>query len=369
MSKIAIMRFLRNLTFLRNDMKKKLCLLTLPLAAGILAMTACSTSARTVIPTTSNWYLGGSDGIQPAVIVENESEIDQKAEVLTYSVTLDGGNSNYALADNSNYVTRLYAISYDWSNADNPYASSTKETVYVYETVFSVSGTYGADATAFSDSVTTKSYFRSAKNNLEPVYSVQDIQSTSPTSASAFVHYDYTLEAWYNADLTEATTKQVIRSEDVRYDKADATKNTITTATSLADATYSLFDFNMLYMAVRSFKLTSSYSATCNVFIPDRDALSTVSVSASASGNLEEADAVRSTLISAGYVTSTTDVGYIDVTLSKTNQSTLTARYAAISNVNDNRCRTTLLQFKTSVGYNFGTLTYTLQSAKSFQGV
>jgi hypothetical protein len=124
----------------------------------------------------------------------------------------------------------------------------------------------------------------------------------------------------------------------------------------------------MMYLAARAFKLTSSYSTSICVYVPNRGALSTVTVKGTASDNLDTNDSMRGVLVST-YAPTATDIGYVDISFSKSNQSTITARYAAITNTNDNQCRSTLLQFKTSVGYNFGTLTYTLSTIHPFPSV
>jgi hypothetical protein len=347
--------------------KKLLSLICLPVAASLATLAACSGSSQTIVPTSSNWYRGGSDGIQPSIICQDESEVSEKAEILTYNVSLSDGTASYQVSTGT-YTTRLYAVTYDWSKSLADYASNTTEVVYVYETELTITGTYGTDKKAFNDLLKTKTYFRSAAKNLQPIYSYEDIKSTSPTSTVTFAPYSYTIETWYNAATTQATTTQTYRADDPRYDTANSQNNVTTTTASLSGASYSVFDLNMMYLAARSFKLTSSYSSGMSVYVPNRGALSTVTVKGTDSGTLEATDSMRAVLVSA-YAPTATDIDYVDISLSKTNQSTITARYAAISNTNDNQCRSTLLQLKTSIGYSFGTLTYTLATIHPFPSV
>lgn len=167
-------------------MKKLIKITAAALAAGMTVTLAgcsgcagCSGNARNLTVINSNWYSDTTfGGIQQSLILSDEHPEYTKEEI-QYSVTFDGTNSSntsYSVEyKDGNFVTEFYATQYDWNaeNIPSNYRSAKPETVYCYKTVLTISVKYtlkgGASSDWFDDSVETLCYFRSAKDNLQPV--------------------------------------------------------------------------------------------------------------------------------------------------------------------------------------------------------
>ncbi len=352
--------------------------------AGCGGCSGCSGNTVNSTVTNSNWYTGTSyKGIQPSFIAEGEFE--KYKEKISYNVNFDGSaakNSSYSVEyRNGNYSTEFYATRYDWQNSTESYKSDKTELVYCYKTEFNISVKYalksGGESDWFDDSVITESYFRAAGSNLQPVFSRQQIKSTSPnknkakTLEDAYKHIEAVYENFYSPDCNEVTciTKEADRAETTETYSFKKVKST-------------LFDNSSLYIAVRSMKLSPSYSQTISLFSAAADGVSSYLISGSPAGlNNEERKEISLKLADKGlYVPkNSTDengnpvedaginsvamnINYTGGVLSGTTQ---TVWYAAIENPDNNVSRATMLKISIPLSYNLGTLNYTLKEVVS----
>jgi hypothetical protein len=343
-------------------------------ASSLLTLAACS-SASQKTGTSSNW-----DDRVVANDLQDNSVWFEKKEVAAYSIKFtEGTNSTYSV----NYVTEFYAIkNYDWSSAEIPEsfrsATTLYENVYVYKTYLTISGTYryklSGEEKSFDDSIQTISYFRSAKNNLEPVYSKQVIKNTSPAIFSAttlsdcYVEIDATYETFYNKDCTAAIIK--------------TTDNT--SSTPVADKTvelnggYSLFDTTYLPVAMRSFTISSGSSNSFDVFIPINGSTSVYKAVGSASAKLDETYDDDKQIIDALNASTPDEYVYANTDSEgkkyyECNAATLSLvadmpgpsyiyYYATVPNNSFNSVRSALLKVTSPLTFGLGTLTYVLSS-------
>jgi hypothetical protein len=364
-------------------MNKIIKFIALVLAAGSMATLAACSSSTTSTVTNANW----DERVIKNDLSDNSSWFTKK-EVATYSINFtEGSNTSYSVeyvtdgSKTAEYKTEFYAISYDWSNSAIPEAyrqvAGTTENVYVYTTSLTISGTYkmksGDETKAFDDSIVTVSYFRSAKNSLQPVYSKQTVKSTSPASlvaseiSSTYVEVDAVYETFYNKDCKEATIKT--------YDSA----NTLTEQKQVAlNGSYTLFDTTALGAAMRSLTLTSGSTYLFDVLIPVNGATSVYQASGSASVQLNSENADEKQIIDAlnnsepeSYIFATEDesgnktYSYSAATLSLVAAlpgPSYTYWYATVPNNSFNSARAVMLKVSSPIYFGLGTLTYTLSS-------
>ena len=352
--------------------------------AGCGGCSGCSGNTANSTVTNSNWYTGTSyKGIQPSFIAEGEFE--NYKERLSYSVNFDGSaakNNSYSVEyKDGKYSTEFYATRYDWQSSLDGYKSEKTELVYYYKTEFSISVRYslksGGESEWFDDSVITESYFRAAGNNLQPIFSRQQIKSTSPnknkakTLEDAYKRIDAVYENYYSPDCKEVTsvTKEAGKDETTDTYSFKKVKNT-------------LFDNSSLYIAVRSMKLNSGYSQTVSLFSAAAGGVSSYLVSGSTaaleSGERKEisselagkglyvpknsTDENGNPVEDAGINSVAMNINYTGGVLSGTTQ---TVWYAAIENTDNNVSRATMLKISIPLSYNLGTLNYTLKEVES----
>ena len=353
--------------------------------AGCGGCAGCNNNSKNTTLTNSNWYTGTSyKGIQPSFI-KNAEHPEYKPEVILYDVTHDGSsnNSTYAVEyKDGAYTTEFYGTTYDWSK--NAYhKAELEETVYCYKTELTISVRYSLKkgnkdvSEWFTDSMISESYFRAAGKNLQPVYSMQIIKSTSPDGyqvsslAEAYTKVDVTYENYYDVDCKQVTSviKEAGKDEVVKtYSGLNKVKNT-------------LFDNAYLYTAVRSMKLSKDLSQTINLFSAAAGGVSTYTVEGSNSALPEDqlktisaaltkaelytpvtVDGEGNTVEDKGVPTVAVDVKYAGGNLQGTTQRIW---YAAIQNIDNNTARCTMLKIAVPLSYNLGTLNFTLNKVES----
>lgn len=225
-------------------MKRITKIIALTLAVGGVAGLAACGSTRITATTSPNWNIKvTSRGDLPnAFWTEN-------TEVATYDVVFEkGSNADYQFEyTDGKLVTKFYAAAYDY--AGSPYEGKSTP-VYVYESEFTVAGkiVMGTNSRDFANSVKTTCYFKPADNNLQPVYSRQEIDNTSPAALGTkdfektYVTLTGTYETFYNGDCTEATVKAT-GADDKKVAVAEE---------------YSVFDVAQLPVVFRSFNYNES---------------------------------------------------------------------------------------------------------------
>lgn len=349
-------------------MKKIIKTLALVVACtSLFSLTACG-SNKTMIATSSNWYINANyQNIQPSSLTS--------AETATYSVKYkEGVNQTVALAydeANCSLTTTLKAVEYDWNalpNSVESYKTTNEEVVYEYTTSLSLKGTYTfkADSTTvnFNDSSVSVAKFRSAGDNLAPVYSKQTIKCTAPasfnpsSSQEMVKEYDYVIETFYNEKCTQATV--------IYTDNLAPSKNSTTVIKNLDKTPYSLFDNASLFTVMRSVNATNTTAQSVNLLIPVEKCYSTYALTGSATQQLaDDQTQIKNALIDAGYATEEDKVNYNAVTLSKVADMTGTnqiAWFSSVENKTDNLRRATMLKVIQGVYYGLGTVEYNLSS-------
>ncbi len=364
-------------------MKKLKAILALSLtAACALGASGCSAAPVANAPLSSNWYVRTSyPGIQPYARLDENGGVK---EILTYDISFvenSGGNKTYSVSfdEGATMTTQFYADYYDWNSDNIPEGykgSKDTEVVYVYKTEFTLSGHFTFTATgetvAFNDSMVSESYFRSVRNDLQPVYSYQKVHSTSPAKLEPknkdemAVLYDYEIKTYYNHACTQATA---IRTENAKDTKTNATLN----------ATNPIFDNASLYTAMRALNIGADSSLNISLFIPVEGKLSDYFISSSDVKTLEDEDSgIKSALVDAGYITDTTvneegetvptEVEYkeLALTYNATLQGTTQkAWFANRADATNNVCRSTMLKVILPISFGLGTLEYSLRSIDS----
>lgn len=269
-------------------MIKKILALSL-VAGSAFTLSACGKTVQRTA-TGANW----DDRIVVNDLNDNSAWLTHK-EVATYTLDFEKGNNTtynleYVLdgSKTAQYVTEFYAIKYDWNAAEIPQAYRTEkvENVYVYSTEANFFGKYTHKATGgvkeFDGSITTISLFRSAKNNLQPIYSAQLIKTASPANFipagidDAYVEMDCEYETFYNFDCTEATVK----TKDRLAPANDGEK------TVKLKGDYSLFDVNSLGSVLRSLTLTGGSTTQFDLFIPAEGGYTSYKTLSAATGTL-----------------------------------------------------------------------------------
>lgn len=390
-------------------------------AVCVAGISGCAT-VHSGLAVDSFWYISNFEGIQPTAIDPEEN--GRTNEELLYELKFDGESArnavykvnyftdseDFASGENAHYFrTTFYATGFDWSDervnekyrltADDVNAlpesdalkarlNGTVETVYVLETQLEVSGeyVYGGDASTavkFTDSMRTLTYFRSARNGLQPVYSTQDVVTTapktlSPSSAEDMCEtYEYSYEVSYSPYCTEA---------EITYTPAEGESKV--TAVKLDSTPGNLFDNNSVYTVIRGLSLSSSTSATLNLLIPAENGVSSVYVSSGSSNELDvENDADIISALTAAYgqpeVPETdeeetdgeesephSNIFYYPVSISTSSGRgvTRTAWYAAVEDERDNTYRATMLRLYQPLSYNLGSWEFRLSSVEGVLG-
>lgn len=354
-------------------------------AACVLGAAGCS-SSDSGISLDSFWYVDNYAGIQSSAIGTQE--------VLVYDVTLDEdsrANSSYYItldvSKTHSYTTTFGVADYDWNTIGyTDYQTDKTETVYYLETELYYSGTFvygdtsvtatADNSVAFDNTVTTLTYFRSARNKLTPVYSESYVHSTSPNAYTATgvsnmcVELEYQYKVYYNYGTSEAT-----------YFYTPLTNNTTSSEafskTVSLSSDYTLFDNNEVYTAIRGMNLSSDFSETISLLIPADGGITNVSISCSSTDALDDTEnsTIYNALVSAYKDPETTDddgnevINYniVNITNAADTYSgvTQTSWYAAVEDENDNQYRATLLYLAIPMSYDLGTLEYTLSDVVS----
>ena len=377
-------------------MNKKVKIITAVLAVGMAAtLTGCggcfgcgscggSSSSKTL--TRSNWFTGTSyNGIQPSFIEGNDNFSPEK---ITYDVTYDDTNASNGYVEldyrNGSFTTEFYAKKYDWTSSSVPegYApeNATAETVYYYRTELKIEVQYtmksGKEDPSgwIEDHVVTESYFRAAGKNLQPVYSRQEIKSTSPANyqpsklKDAYNEIDVVYENFYNYSCTSVLSKTYENGEsgekeltgEKEFKKLNKIKN-------------SLFDNSSLYVVVRSMKLSKDLSESISLFsaaaggadeyaIVGTDTALTAEERANYTSALNDKGLYKAGENDEGVEYTAVTVAFAGGDLHGTSQ---TIWYAAITDNDNNVSRATMLKMSVPISFSLGTLNYTLKEVSS----
>ena len=372
-------------------MNNKVKIIAATLAVGMAATLAgcggcgscagCGGNRESNTLTRSNWFTGTSyNGIQPSCI---EGHKNFSKEHITYTVSYDDTNATNRYVSleyrDGSFTTEFYGTEYDWAGFSIPegYApeKAGKETVYCYKTELKIFVQYTmktgdkASSKWFNDHVVTESYFRPAGKTLQPVYSKQIIQSTSPanyqpaTLEDAYKEINVTYENFYSYDCTKILSKcyEGGNTEQKEYDKLNKLNR-------------SLFDNSSLYIAVRSMKLSTSLSEPINLFSAAAGGIDEYAVVGSEAALTAQERADYTAALSdkglykaadkddEGVEATAVTVSYAGGNLHGTAQ---TLWYAAITNNDYNVSRATMLKLSVPISFNLGSLVYSLKEVNS----
>ena len=377
-------------------MNKKVKIIAATLAVGMTATLAgcggcfgcagcssCGGDSASNSLTRSNWFAGTSyNGIQPSFIEGHENF---SKEIVNYAVTYDKESSDNDFVElnykDGTFTTEFYATRYDWTSSSIPegYADEKVKTevVYYYRTELKIKVQYTMKKTNeapskwFEDHVVTESYFRAAGKHLKPVYSKQEIVSTSPANyqpgsmKEAYEEINVTYENFYNYNCTKVLSKTTENGETT--EKAYGKLNKLD---------YSLFDNSSLYIVARSMlKPSSSPSETVALFSAAAGGIDSYSISGSSTSlSDDERKSYTDILEGAGlYVkgendegveTAAVSISYAGGNLRGTSQKVW---YAAVTSENkdNNVSRATMLKLSVPLSFSLGTLNYSLISIDS----
>lgn len=374
---------------------KKLLVVGAVLAAGsVFMLSACSGcagcggAASSALALRSNWFAQvTTKTIQPTFIEGNEHF--QKEEI-SYSVTLDNsasGNTSYSVAyDGGTYTTEFYATAFPRELIATEFYDSYPSnaiTAYCYKTTLhipTVTFTYtatGETITKTNDRVTTVAYFLSAGNQLRPLYSSQEIVSSSPAAfqpASAegmFKTVDCSYVNYYEFNGSSVKSVTTI-GENHNASESESGEKTVD-----KDSSATIFDISSLNIAVRSLNMTPSLSQSITLYsaangvqafnINGNSAALSETERTTVTGKLREKNLYQDkTDLAEGEKNEVTTVA-INVSLGTTTYvgTTQTMWFAAIENSENNVGRATMLKMNTPLPYSLGTLSYTLEEINS----
>jgi hypothetical protein len=350
----------------------------LALAAGSVMTFAACGSSKDLTTTSAYWNtrVVKSD-------LNDKSEWLEKKEVATYALSFEeGSNTSYSVnyildgSKTAEYKTEFYAQTFNWNtDSYSDYKTDKTEIVYVYKTYLTVSGTYTLKASGetknFDDSIESICYFRSADDNLQPIYSLQTVKNTLPanltasTITDAYVELDSVYQTYYNYDCTKA----YVTSTD------NLTKATTQKEVDV-DGKYSLFDRNQLNVALRSFTAADSTTYVFDTMIAAENATQTYQAAYGTATYLDsETDSgiinALNSVSPENYIfTGTNQDGevkyeYNQVTLSLVSSmpgASITYWYAAVPNNSFNSARAAMLKISSPLSFSLGTINYSLTS-------
>lgn len=364
-------------------------------SVGVLSVAGCAKSTPNYKTATSaNWNARTSTSVEKGF---SERWLNNK-EVAEYSISFTkGANTTYSVNYNTDpesaeYSTAFYMKEYDWSALKSNtllegYApeENVKELVYVYETSLEISGEYvhtaSGDKKQFNDVVKTVCYYRLAGDNLQPVYSEQEIKSTAPNTISAdniqtaVVEVNSVYKTYYNYSCTAA---KVFHTN--LKNATDAIGTGISEASVTDKIGYSVFDNCQLRAAVRAFTLSGGSTYTFNVFVPQNKALQTCTATCTAPVMLNKEDEEQQKIITA-LENAPEDYIFFDNTVAEDEEeknyrfnavsmaisadmggSVPTLWYSTVENSDVNSTKCVLLRMTTPISFGLGTLNYALKS-------
>lgn len=266
-------------------------------------------------------------------------------ETLEYDVAFDedsGLNENYTVDyKNGKYTTKL----------------TLSEGVYCYETSLNIDVIYTAGNQTLEkhDTVVTSVKFKETAN-LQPISSHKEIICHSPSNGGStletcFVAYNYTVDTTYNENGLGGTS--VIVNNDPEAD------NTPQTQTFTVESKYTYLDNEQLLFALRGLS-QSTTSASVSVYAPFSGVVQSINLTYDSLQKGTEFTFMK------GETQIKQVINYYPVSMKINTQlsgTTQTVWIAEMTNAKSNAFRNVILQLKTPLSYNLGSLIYTLKSA------
>lgn len=372
-------------------MKKRYRVTAAAVAAGALALISgctgragCGGATTSLVPLNSNWYANTNyKKIQPTFTEGNEPF---SAEEAVYSVVHDkttATNTSYSVDyTGGKYTTLFKAVKFDksaYAHADFAEAYPDDIVAYYYRTELTfekVTFTVGGQPRELEgDRVVTECYFLSAEDFLRPLYSREEIKSSTPAEIQAtslddaYVTVDCEITTYYSYDGNTAKT--------VTVDGANKTEKTVD---GIKGAASSCFDVASLDIAVRANKLGGSLSQLVCLYSPAAGVQNYVLKGAEATFSEDEDARLKNILDGKNLYEEEKDgegkvkpLGAVSVSVTYNGELNGVSQkyiFAAVKNASNNKSRATLLALSSPLTYSLGTLNYRLEEIKStlYQG-
>ena len=343
----------------------------------------CNGSNKNVAALNSNWYANTSyKKIQPTFTEGADGFSKEKA---VYTVSFDeksASNKSYSLSyKDGTYTTEFYATAFDketYAHADFKAGYPDKApVVYCYKTSFEmgeVTFKLGEETKSFAgDKVETLSFFLSVENYLQPLYTYQKIDSTTPAEmqvssidrAYKQINCEYTTYYSYDGNSSKTLIKNG-GAESVR------------TLEGLDNADNTVLDTAYLDIVARSTKLNGDFTQAVSLNTP-AGGLQPFTLSGSAATLTdEEKPAIKAALeatkdgknlYAPAYNEDGTEKSFataVTVNFNGTHSGvSQTYYFAAINNSRNNVGRATMLKLSVPLSFGLGTLNYTLKEIES----
>ncbi len=334
---------------------------------SIMAFTGCTPVAPNGMTLSSNWYKNTSFGaIQDAAFTTKE--------VLTYSLDfIEGANATYSVnydEQTSSYSTTFYATNYSWADQSVPqeFRQDTLSEVYVLESVLKLDGQYKfkSDTKAFNDITTTKSIFQSVDGALAPVYSYQEIRTTSPLGyiptsiATTCIEYHYITESYYNYNCNKVITTCKNFSSD---------GNVLSEKTTGLEFEGNVYDTTTVYTAMRASNYDTDFQSLQDVYVPVTGKITECVISTNTE-NVEELKSdsqAYTAMFNKQYCPKDAKLTVAPITINANAKGAKaqTAWFVTVEDSSSNNTRSTMTKLELHLDYALGTLHFNLKSIDS----
>ena len=382
-------------------MKKTLAIAAVCLA-GCLAVTAagCSKSTRNLAALSSNWYSDPDfKRIQPAFTDGDDNFAPEK---VTYTVSQTGKSENSSFSveyADGTYTTeffaeRIYAdklaeiTKEEWRTPyEDVLSSGGYIVVYCYKTelkIPSVTFKFGEETRIFENEYrTTLSYFLSVEDYLSPVYSLQEVKSTSPIDGG-YMEVDRVYESFYT--LSGSDVETVITDNLAEKDEDKISYHNVG---GMAEHAYSVFDNTYLDVVVRGMRnMSSSLNQAISTYTPGTQIMDYVLTGSDTALCASEEDSENQlaeiqnilkekNLFVGGKIENedgtTTEEKLktvaVNVVFNNGELSGVSQRYWFAAADSKNKTRTLMVKYSVPLTYSLGTLEYVLKSIDSLPNV
>lgn len=284
-------------------------------------------------------------------------------ETLTYEVSFEQSSFfnkeyftvQYCPEQNGTYTTTLQA-----NDEIDGYEYTTALSMQVKFTLAN------GESQTFTDSVTTKTLFKSSSLALQPVSSEKTVVSHTPKNVQAtkledaFVAYDYTISTEYGEDGKSGTVTYTDRGQTLI--SAESYPATKTQSFEINTEKFTYLDNEQLLFAMRGLSSTVlSTERTVSTYDVSTSAVQQVKITPSSATSDKFSFSIDGTALPANTV-----VEYIplSIKLNAVNEGApIQAWYAKTTDAANNTYRNVLLHMQTSVSYNIGVLKYNLKTA------
>jgi|GEM_PF-3572509 len=329
-------------------MKKLLLIITSILCA--ITLVGCATTGTASSVFGGSYYLSDYENLG----------IGNLNETSVYRVTFapsEASPENVAYdLDEGSYTTHAYVSEYEGKRC------------YRLDTTLLTKGTITVDgeATPFDDTVTTTAYFLGVDSALKPLFSSRSVKAHSLVYADnkyQALYYDYALKTTYGEN--DATVEFLPDNEASTgtYSLEEGT----TEYKNVFQKTY--LDNEVMLFAIRSFNLSTSFSASFDSVdsiskIKRTLSLSVAGSSTANSANTSAKETLDVTFTNGGEIINKVDTFKLNLMISGTyTGSTIVLNY---SDRAEKKTGQQLIRMQTSLPFNMGTFTYLITSVAKY---